>query len=275
MFCRNCGTTNPDTSQYCSKCGNPLSSSAAQMTPPPPPAAGGSFVTPPPFTGDAPTSGKAIASLVFGIFTFIFPASIMAIIFGHMANSEIRKSAGRLRGQGLATTGLVLGYLGILMIPFLLIVAAIAIPNLLRARVAANEASAVGSLRTINTAAMIYATKFENGYPSGLHVMGGSTAGNSNCNRAGLLDISLAAGHKSGYVFTYTPQFPDGAAEPVISPRAGAKGCTAGGVSGYTVTANPMQPGTTGQRCFFTDQTGVIRFSANGVSATADSPPLQ
>ena len=121
---------------------------------------------------------------------------------------------------------------------------------------------------------MIYATTFENGFPSSLHVLGGTTTADTTCNHAALLDAPLASGRKNGYIFTYTPQFPDGATAPVISPKAAAKGCTSGGASGYTVTADPVQRGTKGARGFFTDQTGVIRFSANGESATADSPPL-
>ncbi len=276
MFCQNCGTANPDSGQFCSKCGSPLTAAAAaRPTTGPGAISGGSFATPPPFTGNPRTSGKAIASLVCGIFAFIFPASIAAIILGHISLSEIRKSAGRLGGQGIATIGVVLGYLGVAVIPVILIIAAIAIPNLLRARTAANEASALGSLRAINTAAMVYAAKFENGFPSSLRVLGGSIAGDANCNRAAILDVSLASGHKNGYVFTYTPQFPDGGTAPVISPKAAAKRCTSGGVSGYTVTANPMQRGTTGSRSFFTDQTGVIRVANNGETATADSPALQ
>jgi type IV pilus assembly protein PilA len=275
MFCLNCGTANPDSGQFCSKCGTPLSSSSVRTTPGPTPVSRGSFATPPPVTGDVPISGKAIASLVCGIFTFFLPASIAAIILGHLSLSEIRKSAGRIGGQGIAITGLVLGYLGIVIIPFILIVAAIAIPNLLRARIAANEASAVGSLRTINTAAMVYASKFENGFPSSLEVLGEAPAGDATCNHAALLRAPLTSGRKSGYIFTYTPQFPDGATAPVISPKAASKGCTAGGASGYSVTAEPMQRNTTGMRSLYTDQTGVIRFSASGESATADSPPLQ
>ena len=274
MLCRNCGMANPDSGQYCSKCGQPLSS-AARTAPGPTPLPGGSFATPPPVAGDAPTSGKAIASLICGIFTFFFPAAIAAIILGHLSLSEIRKSAGRIGGQGIAITGLVLGYLGIVIIPIILIVAAIAIPNLLRARMAANEASTVGSLRSVNTAAITYAARFENGFPSSLDVLGQDRAGDATCDHAAMLDPSLTSGHKNGYLFTYTPQYPDGATAPVISPKAAAKGCTAGGASGYTVTADPMQRNTTGMRSFFTDQSGVIRFSRNGESATADSPPLQ
>jgi Domain of unknown function (DUF4190) len=58
----------------------------------------------------AQTSGKAIASLVCGLFLFAFPLSILAVIFGHLSVSEIRKSSGRLKGEGIAIAGLVLGY---------------------------------------------------------------------------------------------------------------------------------------------------------------------
>ena len=275
MFCHNCGTTNPDSGQFCSTCGSPLTAAAAVRPTTGPGAVGGSsFATPPPLDGNPPTSGKAIASLVCGIFTFFLPASIAAVILGHLSLSEIRRSAGRLGGRGLATTGLVLGYLGLMVLP-VMIVAAIAIPNLLRARMAANEASAVGSLRVIETAAISYDSQFENGFPSSLEVLGGVPGGASTCNHASLIDGPLASGRKSGYVFTYTPVFPGNSAAPVISPKAAAKGCTSGGASGFTVNAEPVQRGTTGARSFFADQTGVIRFSSNGESATADSPPLQ
>jgi type IV pilus assembly protein PilA len=273
MFCRNCGTANPDAGQFCSKCGTPLSS-AAGTTPGPTAVPGSSFTTPPPISGDAPTSGKAIASLACGIFTFFLPAAIAAIILGHISLSEIRNSAGRIGGRGIAITGLVLGYLGLTIIP-IMIVAAIAIPNLLRARMAANEASAVGSLQVVETAVVSYSSDYENGFPSSLEVLGGTPGGEATCNHAGLLDGPLASGRKSGYAFTYTPVFPGNGAAPVISPKAAAKGCTSGGASGFTVKADPLQRGTTGARSFFVDQTGVIRFSANGESATADSPPLQ
>ena len=273
MFCRTCGMANPDLRPFCSKCGKPLPSAAARTTPASAAVPESSSETPPPSTGDAPTSGKAVASLVCGVFTFFLPASIAAIILGHISLSEIRNSAGRIGGKGLAITGLALGYLGLLIIP-IIIVAAIAIPNLLHARVAANEESAVGSLRSVNTAAITYAARFENGFPSSLAVLGDGTAGESTCNHAVMVDPSLTSGRKFGYVFTYTPVFPDGATAPVISPKAAAQGCTSGGASGYTVTADPIQRGATGRRSFFTDQSGVIRFSGDGKPATARSSPL-
>jgi type IV pilus assembly protein PilA len=275
MFCQNCGTANPDSAQFCSKCGSPLTAAAAvRPTTGPGAVGGGSFATPTPLDGNPRTSGKAIASLVCGIFTFFFPASIAAVILGHLSLSEIRRSAGRIGGRGLATTGLVLGYLGLMVIP-IMIVAAFAIPNLLRARIAANESAAVGSLRTIDVAAVQYASGYENGYPSSFAVFGYGATIVGNCNHAGLIDRQLASSQKSGYTFTYTPQFPNDAPGPVVSPKAAANGCTSGGASGYTVTANPVQRGTTGERSFFTDQTGVIRAADTGESATADSSPLQ
>jgi hypothetical protein len=122
---------------------------------------------------------------------------------------------------------------------------------------------------------MVYASKFENGFPSRLGALGGATAGDTSCNHAALLDAPLTFGRKTGYIFTYAAQFPEGATAPVISPKAAAKGCTAGGASGYTVTAEPLQRNTTGMRSFFTDQTGVIRVAGTGETATADSPPIQ
>ena len=70
------------------------------------------------------------------------------------------------------------------MVAIILIVAAIAIPNLLRARIAANEASAVGSIRTMNTSALEYAATYENGYPAGLVEDGHGSRGRHLCEAA-------------------------------------------------------------------------------------------
>jgi Domain of unknown function (DUF4190) len=119
VFCAGCGNNLAAGEKFCRGCGKEVSAPTALA-----PAVG----------APAETSGKAIASLVCGLFLFAFPMSILAIIFGHLSLSEIRKSAGRLQGQGMAITGLVLGYLGVAAIPVILIIGAIAIPNLLRAR---------------------------------------------------------------------------------------------------------------------------------------------
>src|SRR5947208_16471365 len=132
MLCSVCGNPVSDGERFCRVCGTQIAGASISSSPP---AVGAA--------GSAQTSGKAIVSLVCGLFFVLLPAAIIAIIFGHLSLSEIRKSAGHLKGEGFAIAGLVLGYLGVLAIPFVLIIAAIAIPNLLRARIAANEASAV------------------------------------------------------------------------------------------------------------------------------------
>jgi prepilin-type N-terminal cleavage/methylation domain-containing protein len=154
----------------------------------------------------------------------------------------------------------------LIVVAIILILAAIAIPNLLRARIAANEASAVGSLRTMNTSAIEYAATYENGFPAGLSAMGTAAAGDTTakCSEALLIDNLLTTGKKSGYTFTFS----DG---PGDTPNAApANGCV--GWNTYTITAYPITPGTTGQRYFYTDQTGVIRFNATGIASSTSSP---
>ena len=144
----------------------------------------------------------------------------------------------------------------VVLVPIVLIVAAIAIPNLLRARISANESSAVGSVRTINTAAVAYQAQF-NHYPEGLASMGSPVAGVSPEYGAGLIDNTLATGKKSGYVFSYHG----------IDTRH------TGTLDDYEVTACPEHPRSSGVKCFFSDSSGVIRYSSSG-HADKDSPPL-
>jgi type IV pilus assembly protein PilA len=146
----------------------------------------------------------------------------------------------------------------LIVVAIILIIAAIAIPNLLRSRMAANEASAVGSIRTINTSAVTYSSTYPNdGYPPSLADMGGPAgACVAASTQACLLDSVLAAGTKSGYTFVWTG---DGNTPSV----------------GYSITATPVNVGTTGQRMFFSDQSGVIRYDPSGAGATVASPPLQ
>jgi type II secretory pathway pseudopilin PulG len=130
-----------------------------------------------------------------------------------------------------------------------LIIAAIAIPNLLRSKMAANEASAVGSLRTINTSSVAYSTTYGN-YPTKLTDLGPSTTPSSTA--ADLIDSVLVTGSKTGYTFTYT------ATTPFLQ---------------YTLTGAPTTAGVSGQRSFFTDQSGVIRADA-AAAATVSSTPI-
>ena len=144
----------------------------------------------------------------------------------------------------------------LIVVAIILIIAAIAIPNLLRSKMAANEASAVGSMRTINTVSVEYSTTY-GGYPTTLLSLGGPAGGSAASTSAELIDAVLAGGTKSGYTFTYT---------------TGATDAT-GAILAYTLKGVPTSVGTTGQRQFFTDQTGVIRANPAG-AADVNSTPI-
>ena len=141
----------------------------------------------------------------------------------------------------------------LIVVAIILIIAAIAIPNLLRSRMAANEASAVGSLRTINTACVTFSSTYGIGFPTALSNLGGTSV--ASFTAADLIDNVLAGGVKSGYQFTY-------AFTPAIS----------GVVPAYQVNADPLSAGQTGQRHFYTDQSGVIRFNVSSAATSNDAP---
>ena len=146
----------------------------------------------------------------------------------------------------------------LIVVAIILIIAAIAIPNLLRSKMAANEASAVGSMRTINTSSVEYSTTY-GGFPPTLLSLGGPAGGTATSSSAELIDAVLAGGTKSGYSFSYTTGATD----------------SNGNILAYTMTSIPTSMGVTGQRTFFTDQSGVIRADASGSgSATINSTPL-
>jgi len=156
----------------------------------------------------------------------------------------------------------------LIVVAIILIIAAIAIPNLLRAKIAANESSAVGSMRTLNTAAVNYYTSWGVQYPTNMTVMGGPTTAPAACGLAELIDDNLALATaaptaKSGYFFTYVG----------ATATAAVNGCT--GFQTYTISTVPANVGQTGQRGFFTDQSGVIRFTTDGTAPTVASPALQ
>jgi len=245
--CPNCQGNLADYVPACPYCGVILASPAG---------AGGQ----PAWNGPQESSGKATASMVCGILFFLWPfTAIAAVVLGHLALSEIKRSAGRLAGHGMAMAGLILGYIGVAFVPFILIIAAIAIPNILRSKMAANEASAVGTLRTFNTAMVTYASQCPKiGYAKTLQNLGPGATEADRCAHADLVDAQLgtALPVRSGYHFFYTPQF-------------NADGL----VTKYILAADPVSPGTSGVRHFFTDESGVIRSSTGG-AADVNSQPL-
>lgn len=143
----------------------------------------------------------------------------------------------------------------LIVVAIILIIAAIAIPNLLKSKMAANQASAVASLRTLNTSEITYSATYNVGFTSTLAELGPPASGNATSAAGGLIDSVLAAGTKSGYGFTY-------------SASAAVNGVT----NNYTINANPITPGTTGQNYYFTDASGVIRQNNSASASASDSP---
>jgi prepilin-type N-terminal cleavage/methylation domain-containing protein len=142
----------------------------------------------------------------------------------------------------------------LIVVAIILIIAAIAIPNLLRSRIAANEASAVGSLRSINTTSVTYSSTY-GGFPTALSDLGPATGAPTSAS-ADLIDSVLASGSKSGYTFSYSANDADGN----------------GLMDTYGCWADPITPGTTGQRYFYTDQSGVVRANPATKATPSDNP---
>jgi type IV pilus assembly protein PilA len=149
----------------------------------------------------------------------------------------------------------------LIVVAIILIIAAIAIPNLLRARMSASEAAAVGSIRTINTVEVQYNSTYGHYSPDLASLGSGGTAPcAATPEHACLIDDTLAtattpAKPKSGYYFTFT---------------------SGTGNASYSVVATPAVIGQTGQRGFYSDQSGVIRFTPSATTPpNSTSPALQ
>ena len=145
----------------------------------------------------------------------------------------------------------------LIVVAVILIIAAIAVPSFLRSRIRANETSAVASLRVINTAAVAYSITYSaNGFPALLTNLGGATPCVTSSFTACLIDDNLAQGVKSGYTFVWTG---DGSVPSVA----------------FGITSTPQVAGSSGQRMFCTDQSGVIHYDPNGAGCTLASVVLQ
>jgi type IV pilus assembly protein PilA len=164
-------------------------------------------------------------------------------------SGSVKLAVGRNKGFSLIEL--------LIVVAIILIIAAIAIPNLLRARIAANESSAVSAIRTINTAEFTYNTAYPNsGYATALANLGGAANCIPSPATACLIDSVLSSASpgvssKSGYVFLATGLVPIGAAN-----------------RSFVSAASPVTFNATGVRNFCSTEDGVLRFDPGAANST-------
>jgi type IV pilus assembly protein PilA len=197
-------------------------------------------------------TGLGITALVIGIvdmfsFGMLGVGAIVGTVLSVVALSKAKRRPSEYGGQGMATAGLVMSILSVVMIVPMGIVAAIAIPNLLAARRAANEGATLSALRQIHSAEATHQATEGNGSFTDL----------SDLGRRGLISSELAQGRRYGYKYT-------------LNLKTGEDG-----MPGFEVVAVPEVYGTTGLRSFYLDETGVLRAANNrGAPATEEDDPM-
>lgn len=250
VTCPSCGFVSWAVGGDCKQCGQPLPLNQTYHRPTPPPAYGYDaygYDAPPDYFG-APLkkrTGHAVASLVIGIigfFTFgiLFIGSIVGTVLGVVALKKGNREPATYGGKGLAIAGIIMNVVALVSIVPIGIVAAIAIPNLLAARRAANEASALNTIRTIMTAEARYQATDGDGEFGRL----------DDLVKSGHIDRQFLSGVKNGYRFILVNYGDD-----------------------FEVTATPVSEA--GRRSFFYSSTDdQIRARFDGRPATEDDPPL-
>lgn len=239
--CLSCGFVGFSDNGNCKACGAPIVERTFSV-----PVAHSSFEP-----HESLKQGLAIFSLVLGIISFftfglLGVGAIVGIITAVVAMGRAKREPWKYGGRGLAIAGLVLSITSFVTVIPIGIIASIAIPNLLASRRAANEGSAIASLRNISAAQADYKSNL-NRYAT-LEELGAEQ----------LIDPMLASGVKHGYRFK------------VELKRADTQN-----PEGFEVTAVPLEYKSSGRRSFFTDESFVIRAAdKQGSAPSAFDPPL-
>ncbi len=233
-FCLGCGNSLAEGERFCETCGRDARA-AGSVVPEDPSVA---FGFPP------ETSGKAIFSLISGILFLILPFSVVAVVFGYLSLYDIRKSGGRLKGRGLAVSGIILGYVGVTVIIGLIGLGIYGARQTAK-RVADSSAiqsdtSAVTTVRTLNTAEIAYSQS---------HPKIGYTCAMSDLSGVWGINSDVAGGRKKGYVFEL---------------RSCSAAKPGGPIVKYQLVAFPEKQSTAPKPAFCSDQSDVIRVARNG-----------
>jgi type IV pilus assembly protein PilA len=216
--------------------------------------------------GPVPRRGLAIASLVLGIlsvptFGCLIVGAVAGVVLGIVALTRANREPQLYGGQGMAIAGIATSALSLLLVIPIGIIAAIAIPSLLRARVSANEAATIGDIRAVISAEAAYQSASGGFYAPPLCLAEPAT-----CLPAysgpGFLDRELASATvKNGYRRTFH-------AGPAVPASPGTPGVPAqtGSLEGFAYTAVPVEPGRTGRRGFCGDASGRVCYTPAGTA---------
>jgi type IV pilus assembly protein PilA len=258
--CPQCGFVGWADAEFCKKCGAPVMAGSERADEQLETAYAYNYQQPAYANGyqssyagyqPQPSQALAIISLVSGILNFLLLGilvipTIVGLIISAVALKKINRDPQQYGGKSLAVGGLVMNIISLVALVPILIIAAIAIPNLLASRRAANEGAAIVSVRKLHNAEMEHYAMYR-------------TYGTlTDLLQKDLINADLARGERSGYRFTIE----------IMNDRGD-------GWPGFTVVAVPTEYGSTGRRSFFVDHTGVVRAAdSRGLEATRYDPPL-
>jgi type IV pilus assembly protein PilA len=262
--CPQCGFVGWADAESCKKCGAEMASqpayASAAIAPQPDYGSGESgssetvYYAPPRggFQQDL-KQGLAVTAMVVGILNFLFLGifgitTIAGIVISAIAMKKIKRYPHLYGGHSFALTGLIMNIVSLVFLIPVLIILAIAVPNLYASRRAANEGSAINSLRKIHAAESTYQATAGRGDFGNIEDLHGQN----------LIAAELASGTRHGYRF-----------------QVEAVKDTGEGLPGFIAVAVPTDYGSTGKRSFFVDETGVIRAAdSHGMEATKYDPPV-
>jgi type IV pilus assembly protein PilA len=243
MTCPRCRTANVPGATECLSCGFGLARAA-------------------PSEPRGKRRGLAIAALVLGILDLptlglFLIGAVAGIILGVTALVKANREPSVYGGKGFALAGIICSALSVVLIPFVGILAAIAIPSLLRARVSANEAMAIRDIRSVIEAEASYQSS-NGGFFGALECLSAPSSCKANYQGSTFLEPALArTGLKGGYLRSFHP-----------GPASAASGVARSSLRAWAYVALPAERGRTGVRAFCGDATGRICYTAQGTMPT-------
>lgn len=220
----------------------------------------------------SPRRGMAIASLVLGILSLLTLGclGVGALLGIGLGIAALVKASGDPReygGKGMAWAGIATSALGLVLAVVGGIVAAIAIPSMLRARVAANESSAIGDLRTVISAQAAYQSANRGFYDGRLECLAQPGQCMQGYDGPNFLELDLGSGQpKSGY----SRELVAGPAPDTSTLSEEQTPLSPSSVSAYAYVAWPTEHGKSGLRAFCGDASGVICFTTDGSKPTVN-----